>query len=107
MNDRDLWPFDWAPPAPVEPPSPMAELERQAAAAMRAFEVSMAQVVEAWREVATQMARNFEQLAPVFAELRRQLAPLVEQSADPRARALYLRQTRNTGPALPRLDRRR
>ena len=107
MNDRDVWPFDWMPPAPTEPPAVATQLEQQAAAALRAFETTAHQVIEAWRDVAAQMGRAFEQLAPVFAELHRQLAPLAQPPTDPRARALRLRQTRNTGPALPRLDRRR
>lgn len=106
---RDVWPFDWTPPTPRRADPYAEQLDafgRAMAVSAAQAALSFAQVVEAFNVAGQQLARSFEQMAPVFAELRRQLASMSEPPTDPRARALYLRRNRNTGPALPRLDRR-
>lgn len=85
---------------------PLTEAERDAVleAGRRAFATFSAQMASVRRVFAATAARVTEALAPLN-ELARALGT-EKPPADPRARALWLRQRRDTGPALPPLARR-
>lgn len=90
-------------PDPTEP----IDLPPRPPSRMRHTIVTLTIDLTVLHEAADKIRRQMER---AFAEITRPgttLGPVILDETDPRTRALWLRQHRNTGPARPRLDGRR